>query len=78
MDAGYRLILSDIDGLNDKTNDFYIYFFNSEDIITREKYLLLCSLFIITTCCGVFLCMIKDIRSEKNFVYNVVESDSNI
>ena len=72
MDAGYHLILSDIDLLSDK-NDLYIYFFNSEDTMTEKYVLLLSILFILSSCCGMYLCILKDRYTEKKIVYNVVE-----
>ena len=72
MDTGFYLIMYDIDSLTNKNDDLYIYLFNDE-ISMREKYalLLLCTLFILTTCCSMYLCMLKDNHSKKN-VYNVV------
>jgi len=78
MDAGYHLILSDIGVLTDENNDLYIYFFNTEDTM-REKYILLLSiLFILSSCCGVYLCLLKDTYSQKKIIYNVVEPQNNI
>ena len=78
MDTGYHLILSDIGILTHEKNDLYIYFFNSEDTM-REKYVLLLSIiFILSSCCGVYLCILKDIYSQKKIVYNVVEPAINI
>ena len=75
MDAGYYLILSDFDSSIYNNDDLYIYFFNYMDGM-REKYLLLLSsLFILSTCLGMIVCVIKDIKNgAKKIVYNVVES----
>ena len=75
MDAGYYLILSDFDSSIYNKDDLYIYFFNHMDGM-REKYLLLLSsLFILSTCLGMIVCVIKDIKNgAKKIVYNVVES----
>ena len=71
MDTGFYLIMYDSDSLTNKNNDLYIYLFNDE-ISMREKYaLLLCTLFMLATCCSMYLCMLKDTNSKKN-VYNIV------
>ena len=71
MDTGFYLIMYDIDSLTNKNDDLYSYFLNDENNM-REKYaLLLCTLFMLATCCSMYLCMLKD-NYNKKIIYNVV------
>lgn len=79
MDMGYHLFLFDnVNGMfsdTNKNNDLFIYFFNNEDYTQERGFLLLTVLFILSTYCGMVLCMIIDMNNQRKIVYKVTDAD---
>ena len=79
MDTGYHLILFDnVNGMfsdNNENNDLFIYFFNNEDYARERNFLLLSVLFIISTYCGMVLCMMIDMSNQRKNMYKITDAD---